>query len=104
MVELDLEGVSLTRVLSGRYGLGATHATLTIEAIEANRKLAEELDVPTGTALLKTTRISYLADGRPLERTRGWFPGSRYSYDVQQGDHQETTLITDEDGDSNGYP
>ena len=31
--------------------------------------------------------MSYLADDRPLERTMGWFPGTRYFYQIRQGEN-----------------
>jgi GntR family transcriptional regulator len=85
LLELDLEDLSLTQILRERYGLTATHADLTIEAVEATPKVAMLLDVRTASALVRSTRVSYLADDRPLERTMGWFPGTRYVYQVRQG-------------------
>jgi GntR family transcriptional regulator len=87
LLELDLQNVSLTRILREHYGLSATHADLSIEAAEATPKIASLLDIHSGSALLRSSRVSYLADDRPLERTMGWFPGTRYFYQIRQGDN-----------------
>jgi GntR family transcriptional regulator len=81
----DFDTESLTRVLRERHGLSATYADLTINALGADRVTAAALDVEPGTPILNSMRISYLEDGRPLERTIGWFLGSRYSYLLRQG-------------------
>ncbi len=80
LLELDLTDRSLAGVLRERHGLAASWTDLTIEAVEADRATATALDILPGTALLRSTSVSFLADGRPLERTIGWFPGTRYSY------------------------
>ncbi len=85
LAEVDFTSESLTRVLRERHGLAATHAEVTIEAVAADRTIAKPLEVEPGTPVLRSTRISYLDDGRPLEQTTGWFLGNRYSYRVQQG-------------------
>jgi GntR family transcriptional regulator len=76
---------SLTRVLRERHGLAATFADLTIEAVPADRPVAAALEITVGSPVLRSTRVSFLDDGRPLERTIGWFLGTRYSYRVRQG-------------------
>jgi GntR family transcriptional regulator len=85
LAALDLEDKSLSAVLRERHGLVASYAELTIESIEANCELARALGVGEGTALLKSTSLSYLPQGRPLEQTVGWFLGSRYSYRLVRG-------------------
>ncbi|HVA87263.1 MAG TPA: GntR family transcriptional regulator [Candidatus Saccharimonadales bacterium] len=83
--QVDFTNESLTRLLRERHGLAATSADLTIEAMAADRAVAATLDLEPGEPVLRSTRISYLDDGRPLERTIGWFIGTRYSYHVRQG-------------------
>jgi GntR family transcriptional regulator len=83
--EVDFTNQSLTKVLRDRHGLASTYAELTIEAVAADATVANALEIEPGTPVLRSTRISYLDDGRPLERTIGWFLGNRYSYRVQQG-------------------
>jgi GntR family transcriptional regulator len=84
LVEVDFEDESLTRVLRERHGLLAAYADMTIEAVGADRGVAAALDLERGEPVLRTTRISYLDDGRPLERTIGWFLPTRYSFHVRQ--------------------
>jgi GntR family transcriptional regulator len=85
LTAVDFTNASLTRVLQERHGLAATYADLTIEAVGADAEVAAALEVDLGTPVLRSTRVSYLEDGRPLERTVGWFLGARYSYYVRQG-------------------
>lgn len=83
--ENDFNTASLTRVLRDLHGLSASYADLTIESVAADRAVAAALDIEPGTPVLRSTRVSFLEDGRPLERTVGWFLGSRYSYHLRQG-------------------
>ena len=84
LVDVNLEGLSLSQVLRERYGLRAVRAELKIEAAEANQELADLLGVRDGSALLRVTRTGFLADGRPVERTVGWYPGNRLVYYLEQ--------------------
>lgn len=84
LASLNLENQSLSQILREQHGLVASYAELTIEAVEASPETASALSVPRGTALLKSTRLSYLHEGRPLEQTAGWFLGTRYSYQLVQ--------------------
>jgi GntR family transcriptional regulator len=80
----DLEGTSLTKVIFDRYRLRATEAELTVDAVEADDRLASLLEVDAASALLRIVRVSYLPDGRPLERTTGWYPGNRFVVRLNQ--------------------
>jgi GntR family transcriptional regulator len=82
--DVDFTDQSLTRILRERYGLAATSFELTIEAVGADRLVAAALGVDPGEPVLRSSRISYLEEGRPLERTVGWFLGTRYSYRIRQ--------------------
>src|SRR4051812_43894843 len=83
--EVDFTNESLSRVLRERHGLAGAYAELTIEAVGADRAVAAALDIEQESPVLRSTRIGYLEDGRPLERTTGWFLSERYSYHVRQG-------------------
>src|SRR4051812_48400777 len=83
--EVDFTTESLSRVLRERHGLAGASADLTIEAVSADRAVAAALDIVPGSPVLRSTRIGYLEDRRPLERTTGWFLSDRYSYHVRQG-------------------
>ena len=79
------ENESLFRVLRERHGLIPTHSDFEVAAVVADRRIAKALDIDVGTSMLRSTSVSYLEGGRPLERTIGWFIGSRYSYRIRQG-------------------
>jgi GntR family transcriptional regulator len=85
LAEVDFSRESLIRVLRERHGLVATYADLTIEAVGADEEVSGALDIELGAPVLQTTRVGYLEDGRPLERTVGWFLGARYSFFTRQG-------------------
>jgi GntR family transcriptional regulator len=84
LANFDLENKSLAKVLRD-HGLVATYAELTIETVDASPEIADALHVSRGSSLLKSTRTSFLQEGRPLEQTTGWFLGDRYSYRLIQG-------------------
>jgi len=79
------ENESLFRVLRERHGLIPTQSDFEVAAVAADRRIAKLLDIDVGTSVLRSTSVSYLEGGRPLERTIGWFIGSRYSYRIRQG-------------------
>jgi GntR family transcriptional regulator len=79
------ENESLFRVLRERHGLIPTQSDFELVAVAADRRIAKLLDIDVGTSVLRSTSVSYLEGGRPLERTIGWFIGSRYSYRIHQG-------------------
>jgi GntR family transcriptional regulator len=85
MLDLDLTDQSLARMLRLRHGLVAAWDELTIEAVVADGETSVVLDVAPGSPLLRSTSVTFLDDGRPLERTIGWFPGTRYSYRLRRG-------------------
>jgi GntR family transcriptional regulator len=80
-----LEGQSLFRTLRERHGLIPTDSDLDITAEAADERTAAALDIDVGTSVLRSTSVTYLEGGRPLERTIGWFIGTRYSYRIRQG-------------------
>jgi GntR family transcriptional regulator len=85
LLDVDFEDQSLTSILRDRYALAAAYADLTIEAIAADRTVAADIEVDLGAPVLKTSRVSFLEDRRPLEKTVGWFLSTRYSYVFRQG-------------------
>ena len=84
LTQSDLTDRSLGRVLRERHGLAAAWADLTIEAVVADTSNSGHLEVAPGDPPAVDLG-ELLVDGRPLERTVGWFPGSRYSYQLRQG-------------------
>jgi len=80
----QLEGASLNRLVLERYALRATKAELTIDAVQADERLASLLGIDPRSALLRVVRTAYLPDGRPLEKTVGWYPGERFMFRMDQ--------------------
>lgn len=78
------DDTSLSRLLRHRYHLRAAQAELTITAVAADERVGAILGCEPGTALLKTSRLSYLSDHRPFERTDGWFLVEHYQYRTWQ--------------------
>jgi GntR family transcriptional regulator len=85
LLDVDFTDMSLTSVLRDQYALSAAYADLTIEAIAADRSVATDIEIDLGAPVLRSSRITYLEDGRPLEKTIGWFLPTRYSYLFRQG-------------------
>jgi GntR family transcriptional regulator len=74
----NLENVSLYEILQSRYGLHPAHARETHFAVLVEPDQAIRLGVEPHSAALAATRVSYLADGRPLELVHSILRGDRY--------------------------
>ncbi len=72
-------GESLYAALKQR-GFAPARALERIRAVAATDRVAELLGVETGTPVLYIERVSYLADGTPLEFTRSHYRGDRYDF------------------------
>lgn len=57
-------------------------AAQTLEATTAGRREAALLQVAEGAPLLLQTRISYTAEGLPVEYVRSWYRGDVYRYEL----------------------
>jgi len=75
------EGGSL-RYLRGLSILENSVADRTLEAIEANQKIAQLLNIKLGSALLRVNRIIYTEDRKPIEIFRGVYRGDRFQYRI----------------------
>ncbi len=66
-----------------RHGRGGRHPVRALQRIGASNLAAEEaalLDVAPGTAALSITRVSFDAEGRPVEFTRSHYRGDAYDF------------------------
>lgn len=72
---------SLYRALEAR-GLRPVRALQRLRAVAA-REEAKPLGVEPGSPLLHLERISYLADGRPIEWVKSWYRADRYELLVE---------------------
>jgi len=61
-----------------RIGYEVAEVEQTIESVSADASTAARLDIAPGSALLRVTRITYLASGVRLGLTRSLYRGDRY--------------------------
>jgi GntR family transcriptional regulator, N-acetylglucosamine utilization regulator len=78
IAELDFGSVSLYETLEARYGLKPAQARETHCAIALSRADAYQLGLEPGAPALSAERLSFLADGRPLEYVWSIMRGDRY--------------------------
>ena len=83
--DIDLTDRSLTHILRDEYGIVEKSIELTIEAVGADHRTSALVGVPIGSPMLQATRVSFQANGRPVEQSRGWFHPERYSYLIRDG-------------------
>ncbi|QTQ12633.1 GntR family transcriptional regulator [Treponema parvum] len=74
----DFSVESLRKFLKDTYNIQWAHARQKIFAINANSKLAKQLDIPHNNALIFIERVSYTEDGRPGEFLQGYYRGDSY--------------------------
>lgn len=55
----------------------------TLEAILASEEVASRLDIKVASPVFKRTRASYSQDGRQIEYSVSYYPGSRYKYSIE---------------------
>lgn len=79
---LDLSG-SLWRLLAQRFGVQVARADASVEAVAVDRFESERLAVPRGSAGVLLTRVTFTADGRPVEFARDVYRGDRAAFRVQ---------------------
>lgn len=77
--EDDVTDRSLYGLLAAR-GLSPVRAVRHLRAVNAEPELARWLGVPPGAALIATERVSWTADGKPIEHARAHYRGDRYDF------------------------
>ncbi|UBV44832.1 GntR family transcriptional regulator (plasmid) [Deinococcus taeanensis] len=75
----DVQDASLYALLAARH-LSPARAIRHLRAVNADLTFAPLLNVAVGAALLTTDRVSWLADGRPIEYARAHYRGDRYDF------------------------
>jgi GntR family transcriptional regulator len=75
----DLARSSLYEILERSYGIRIVTCDEEISAEIPNSQQRKLLRLPAHTAVLVINRKAYMEDGRPLELTRSFFRGDRYS-------------------------
>lgn len=82
----DLEagdiGVSLYETLLRKYGIRPARAKDVFHAWVADATVAPMLEIPVGSPLFRTERVSWLDDGRPLEYVVTFIRGDRYEVSI----------------------
>jgi GntR family transcriptional regulator len=82
LAEYDLSNQSLYAVLEKEFGLVISHGHRTIEAVAANEREAQLLNVEEGDPLLLLNAVTYLEDGTPLEYYHSVHRGDRSRFEV----------------------
>lgn len=82
LLEYDLNEAWFYQILE-RHGVYPKEADEQIRAANATKEEAEILGVSPGHALLEMRRLSYDADGQPIEYTKTRYNADRYSYRVR---------------------
>lgn len=78
----DLTDQSLYALLWAR-GLGPVRALRHLRAVSADAAQARLLGTRRGAALLMTDRVSWTADGRPIELASAHYRGDRYDFSME---------------------
>jgi len=76
----DLEGRSLYEVFRSEYGVGVARARQSLEPVLATEFEAELLGVPLGAPLMLEWRVSFDAEGRPVEHGKDSYRGDRFRF------------------------
>ena len=86
--KFDLEANSLHFVLKNDYKYEFGRATRSIEAIPAEQKIAELLEIEEGSPVQFIETLIYLTDGTPLKYAKAWYRGDRcrFTYELSN-DH-----------------
>jgi GntR family transcriptional regulator len=83
IAKTDLYKKPLLKILEQDLGIRFSEAFQTIEASFANREVAEQLEIPTGSPILFVERIMYTTKRRPVEVVQSSYRGDFYKYIVR---------------------
>jgi len=79
----DLSSRDIFIIFENDFGIALGHADLQIGAIIADQALAEALQVAQGSALLRIERLTYSADGKPLDFEYLYFRSETFQYHLR---------------------
>jgi len=74
---LDVESRSIFRILKEEYGVCFSRMRQSLEPVAANEFEAEVLNVPVGSPLMLVERVTFDADGLPVEYAKDIYRGDR---------------------------
>ncbi len=83
LITTDLTRQSLYAVLEKQFGLMIARGARNIEAVRANEREAELLDLELGSPLILLDSVSYLDDGTPVEYYHAVHRGDRSRFTVE---------------------
>lgn len=76
----DLVARDIFLILENEYGFGLGSANLQIEAVLADDGLARLLKIEEGAPVLRIERLTYTADGQPLDYEHLYYRGDAFQY------------------------
>jgi DNA-binding GntR family transcriptional regulator len=77
LLDLDLDHVSIYRLMEQRFGCTPVRATQTMESVAAEPPEADLLGVAPGSPLMLLERTAWDSSGRPVEHARDLYRGDR---------------------------
>jgi GntR family transcriptional regulator len=83
----DLAGRDIFLILEADYGIALGHADVQIGAVNADADLAAALRVQPGAALLRIERLTWTADGVPLDFEYLYVRGEAFQYALRLPRH-----------------
>ena len=83
LIREDLPRRDIFLIIENDYGIALGNADLQIESMVADAELAPLLQVAPGTPILKIERLTYTADGRPLDFEYLHYRGDAFQYRMQ---------------------
>lgn len=82
LMEIGISGESLYRILEERLGVNLATAEEIVQALAADKEQARCLGVRKGFPLIQVTRVTYDAEGTPVEYVTVVSRADRYQYSV----------------------
>ena len=76
----DLAHRDIFLILENDYGIALGRADLQIDAMLADSVLAKHLELEEGAPVLRIERLTYTADGRPLDFEHLYYRGDAFQY------------------------
>lgn len=83
LADYDLSNQSLYHVLEREFGLKLSHGRRSIEAVPANKRAAQLLQINECDPVLLLNSVTYLRDGTPLEYYHAVHRGDRSRFEVE---------------------
>ena len=83
LVKEDLPRRDIFLILENDYGIALGNAELLVEATVADEPIAGLLDTAPGAAVLRIERLTYTADGRPLDFEYLHYRGDTFRYRIE---------------------